>query len=65
MPLNSGKNDETTYDTTTEKSDKYYEIDWNKVQLIGDLKVILEKMNIRFNEDIIEEKDPILKYIKK
>jgi hypothetical protein len=68
MPLNKGSNEEATYEIDASKiteNDDYREIDWNKVQLIGDLKVILEKLDIIFSDSTIEENDPIRKYLKK
>jgi len=42
----------------------YVEIDWNKVQVIEDLKIIIQKMNFRFDKTMIEADDPIRRYLK-
>ena len=40
------------------------EIDWNKVQVIEDIKIILQKLNIKFDDSIIQSDEPIRRYLK-
>jgi hypothetical protein len=39
------------------------EIDWNKVQVIEDIKVILEKLGLKFDSKTIQSGEPISRYL--
>jgi hypothetical protein len=45
-------------------NDDYIEVDWNKVQVIEDIKIILQKLNVRFDPNYFESDDPIRRYLK-
>jgi len=55
---------QTTSTATSALNPDWKKIDWNKVQVIEDVKIILEQLNIRIDGNTFQPQDSINRYLK-